>query len=317
MMNPKISLFLLKMKSNIVVQIPCLNEESTIGNVVKEFKKKLPSAKVIVYDNNSEDNSINLAKKNGADVIVVKKRGKGNVVRRMFEDNINAKYFIMIDADNTYDITNIKKNLFIMENESFDMMVAKRVHSDSLAYRKGHVFGNYVFSKFVRIIFGNDITDIFSGFRIFSKRFIKTFPQNSSEFEIEAELTIHALEQKNRVGEFECTYKARPSGSNSKLNTFKDGFKILKLILILIKDEKPLFFFSIFSFLFLFLSLFIGIPIIHEFYLTGLVNRLPSAVLSGLLMVISFLCFFGGLILDVIKKIRYENKRINFLLYKE
>ena len=317
MMNPKISLFLLKMKSNIVVQIPCLNEESTIGNVVKEFKKKLPSAKIIVYDNNSEDNSINLAKKNGADIIVVKKRGKGNVVRRMFEDNINAKYFIMIDADNTYDITNIKKNLFIMENESFDMMVAKRVHSDSLAYRKGHVFGNYVFSKFVRIIFGNDITDIFSGFRIFSKRFIKTFPQNSSEFEIEAELTIHALEQKNRVGEFECTYKARPSGSNSKLNTFKDGFKILKLILILIKDEKPLFFFSIFSFLFLFLSLLIGIPIIHEFYLTGLVNRLPSAVLSGLLMVISFLCFFGGLILDVIKKIRYENKRINFLLYKE
>ena len=317
MMNPKISLFLLKMKSDIVVQIPCLNEESTIGNVVKEFKKKLPSAKIIVYDNNSEDNSINLAKKNGADIIVVKKRGKGNVVRRMFEDNINAKYFIMIDADDTYDITNIKKNLSIMKNESFDMMVAKRVHSDSLAYRKGHVFGNYVFSKFVRIIFGNDITDIFSGFRIFSKRFIKTFPQNSSEFEIEAELTIHALEQKNRVGEFECTYKARPSGSNSKLNTFKDGFKILKLILILIKDEKPLFFFSIFSFLFLFLSLLIGIPIIHEFYLTGLVNRLPSAVLSGLLMVISFLCFFGGLILDVIKKIRYENKRINFLLYKE
>ena len=317
MMNPKISLFLLKMKSNIVVQIPCLNEESTIGNVVKEFKKKLPSAKIIVYDNNSEDNSINLAKKNGADIIVVKKRGKGNVVRRMFEDNINAKYFIMIDADDTYDITNIKKNLSIMKNESFDMMVAKRVHSDSLAYRKGHVFGNYVFSKFVRIIFGNDITDIFSGFRIFSKRFIKTFPQNSSEFEIEAELTIHALEQKNRVGEFECKYHARPSGSSSKLNTYKDGFKILKLILILIKDEKPLFFFSIFSFLFLFLSLFIGIPIIHEFYLTGLVNRLPSAVLSGLLMVISFLCFFGGLILDVIKKIRYENKRINFLLYKE
>ena len=305
------------MSNNVVVQIPCLNEESTIGDVVRDFKQKLPRSRVIVYDNNSNDNSILLAKKNGAEVVVVNKKGKGNVVRRMFEDDLDYNYFIMIDADNTYDISNIKKNLNIMKNENFDMMVAKRIHSDSSAYRKGHVIGNYFFSKFVNIIFGNDVTDIFSGFRIFSKRFIKTFPQTSSEFEIEAELTIHALEQKNRIGEFECKYKSRPSGSLSKLNTYKDGLKILKLILILVKDEKPLLFFSIFSFLFFFLSLYIGIPIIHEFYLTGLVNKLPSAVLSGLLMVISFLFFFGGLILDALKKIRYENKRINFLLYKD
>ena len=305
------------MSNNVVVQIPCLNEESTIGDVVRDFKQKLPRSRVIVYDNNSIDNSILLAKKNGAEVVVVKKKGKGNVVRRMFEDNLDYNYFIMIDADNTYDISNIKKNLNIMKNENFDMMVAKRIHSDSSAYRKGHVIGNYFFSKFVNIIFGNDVTDIFSGFRIFSKRFIKTFPQTSSEFEIEAELTIHALEQKNRIGEFECKYKSRPFGSLSKLNTYKDGLKILKLILILVKDEKPLLFFSIFSFLFFFLSLYIGIPIIHEFYLTGLVNKLPSAVLSGLLMVISFLFVFGGLILDALKKIRYENKRINFLLYKD
>ena len=305
------------MSNNVVVQIPCLNEESTIGDVVRDFKQKLPKSRVIVYDNNSIDNSILLAKKNGAEVVVVNKKGKGNVVRRMFEDNLDYNYFIMIDADNTYDISNIKKNLNIMKNENFDMMVAKRIHSDSSAYRKGHVIGNYFFSKFVNIIFGNDVTDIFSGFRIFSKRFIKTFPQTSSEFEIEAELTIHALEQKNRIGEFECKYKSRPSGSLSKLNTYKDGLKILKLILILVKDEKPLLFFSIFSFLFFFLSLYIGIPIIHEFYLTGLVNKLPSAVLSGLLMVISFLFFFSGLILDALKKIKYENKRINFLLYKD
>ena len=305
------------MSNNVVVQIPCLNEESTIGDVVRDFKQKLPKCRIIVYDNNSIDNSILLAKKNGAEIVVVNKKGKGNVVRRMFEDNLDYNYFVMIDADNTYDISNIKKNLNIMKNENFDMMVAKRIHSDSSAYRKGHVIGNYFFSKFVNIIFGNDVTDIFSGFRIFSKRFIKTFPQTSSEFEIEAELTIHALEQKNRIGEFECKYKSRPSGSLSKLNTYKDGLKILKLILILVKDEKPLLFFSIFSFLFFFLSLYIGIPIIHEFYLTGLVNKLPSAVLSGLLMVISFLFFFGGLILDALKKIRYENKRINFLLYKD
>ena len=305
------------MSNNVVVQIPCLNEESTIGDVVRDFKQKLPRSRVIVYDNNSIDNSILLAKKNGAEVVVVNKKGKGNVVRRMFEDNLDYNYFIMIDADNTYDISNIKKNLKIMKNENFDMMVAKRIHSDSSAYRKGHVIGNYFFSKFVNIIFGNDVTDIFSGFRIFSKRFIKTFPQTSSEFEIEAELTIHALEQKNRIGEFECKYKSRPSGSLSKLNTYKDGLKILKLILILVKDEKPLLFFSIFSFLFFFLSLYIGIPIIHEFYLTGLVNKLPSAILAGLLMVISFLFFFSGLILDALKKIKYENKRINFLLYKD
>jgi hypothetical protein len=305
------------MSNNVVVQIPCLNEESTIGDVVRDFKQKLPKSRIIVYDNNSLDNSILLAKKNGAEIVVVNKKGKGNVVRRMFEDNLDYNYFVMIDADNTYDISNIKKNLNIMKNENFDMMVAKRIHSDSSAYRKGHVIGNYFFSKFVNIIFGNDVTDIFSGFRIFSKRFIKTFPQTSSEFEIEAELTIHALEQKNRIGEFECKYKSRPSGSLSKLNTYKDGLKILKLIFILVKDEKPLLFFSIFSFLFFFLSLYIGIPIIHEFYLTGLVNKLPSAVLSGLLMVISFLFFFGGLILDALKKIRYENKRINFLLYKD
>ena len=305
------------MSNNVVVQIPCLNEESTIGDVVRDFKQKLPKCRIIVYDNNSIDNSILFAKKNGAEVVVVNKKGKGNVVRRMFEDNLDYNYFVMIDADNTYDISNIKKNLNIMKNENLDMMVAKRIHSDSSAYRKGHVIGNYFFSKFVNIIFGNDVTDIFSGFRIFSKRFIKTFPQTSSEFEIEAELTIHALEQKNRIGEFECKYKSRPSGSLSKLNTYKDGLKILKLILILVKDEKPLLFFSIFSFLFFFLSLYIGIPIIHEFYLTGLVDKLPSAVLSGLLMVISFLFFFGGLILDALKKIRYENKRINFLLYKD
>ena len=225
---------------------------------------------------------------------MVKKRGKGNVVRRMFEENTKAEYFIMIDADNTYDISNINKNINLMKKESYEMMVAKRIHSDSHAYRRGHVFGKFFFSKLVNVIFGNDVTDIFSGFRIFTKRFIKTFPQNSSEFEIEAELTIHALEQKHRIGEFECIYKARPLGSLSKLNTYKDGFKILKLIFILIKDEKPLLFFSIFSFLFLFLSLFIGIPIIHDFYLTGLVNRLPSAVLAGLLMVISFLFFLAG-----------------------
>ena len=305
------------MRNKVVVQIPCLNEEKTIGIVVKDIKKKLPSAKIIVYDNDSSDNSITVAKKSGAEIVIEKKRGKGNVVRRMFSDVIDANYFIMIDADNTYDVSQISEALKKMISEKFDMLVAKRIHTDSEAYRRGHIVGNFFFTKFVNFCFGNKISDIFSGFRIFSKRFVKTFPQNSSEFEIEAELTIHALEQKTRVGEFNCKYKARPPGSLSKLNTYKDGFKILRLILIMIKDEKPLLFFSLFSLFFFIFSLSIGLPIIFEFYITGLVERFPSAILSGLLMVISFLSFFCGLILDSIKKIRFENKRLIFILFKD
>ena len=304
------------MKKKITVQIPCLNEEATIGKVISKIKKKIPGANIIVYDNGSSDDSLKIIKKHKVGLVKETKRGKGNVVRRMFLDNSDADFYIMIDADDTYDIENINDAIKRMKDGDYDMMVAKRVHSDPTAYRKGHVFGNKIFSKSVNIIFGNDITDIFSGFRIFSKRFIKTFPQSSKEFEIETELTIHALEQGCKVGEFKCLYNPRPVGSLSKLNTYKDGLKILKLILVLIKDEKPLFFFTILSLSFMCFSLFLGIPIIRDFYISGLVDKLPSAILAGLLSVLSFLCFFSGLILDVIKKIRYENKRMNFLLYK-
>ena len=224
------------------------------------------------------------------------------MVKRMFSDNLDANIYVMLDGDDTYDTSKIKQSIDTFFAEKYDLLVAKRVHSDPSAYRRGHVIGNQMFSRFVNFIFGNDISDIFSGYRIFSKRFIKTFPQNSNEFEVEAELTIHALEQGFKVGEFECLYKARPEGSSSKLSTFRDGIKILRLILILIKDEKPLLFFSILSILFMLLSLLVGVPIVKEFYITGLVERLPSAILAGLFSVISFLSFFCGLILDVMKK---------------
>ena len=305
------------MKKKIVIQIPCLNEESTIGQVIKNLKKDLSNAEIIVYDNSSTDNTIKEAKKYGAKVVLEKKKGKGNVVKRMFSDNLDANIYVMLDGDDTYDTSKIKQSVDTLFTEKYDMLVAKRVHSNPSAYRRGHVIGNQMFSRFVNFIFGNDISDIFSGYRIFSKRFIKTFPQNSKEFEVEAELTIHALEQGFKVGEFECLYKPRPEGSISKLSTFKDGIKILRLILILIKDEKPLFFFSILSIIFMLSSLSVGIPIIKEFYLTGLVERLPSAILAGLFSVISFLSFFCGLILDVMKKIRFENKKMNYLLFKD
>ena len=305
------------MKKKIVIQIPCLNEESTIGKVIKGLKKSLSNIEIIVYDNSSTDNTIKEAKKHGAKVILEKKKGKGNVVKRMFSDNLDANIYVMLDGDDTYDTSKIKQSIDTFHTEKYDMLVAKRVHSNPSAYRRGHVIGNQMFSRFVNFIFGNDISDIFSGYRIFSKRFIKTFPQNSKEFEVEAELTIHALEQGFKVGEFECLYKPRPEGSISKLSTFKDGIKILRLILILIKDEKPLLFFSILSIFFMLSSLSVGIPIIKEFYLTGLVERLPSAILAGLFSVISFLSFFCGLILDVMKKIRFENKKMNYLLFKD
>ena len=305
------------MKKKIVIQIPCLNEESTIGKVIKDLKKELSNPEIIVYDNSSTDNTVKEAKKFGAKVVLEKKKGKGNVVKRMFSDNLDANIYVMLDGDDTYDTSKIKESIETLSKEKYDMLVAKRIHSDPSAYRRGHVIGNQIFSRFVNYIFGNDISDIFSGYRVFSKRFIKTFPQNSSEFEVEAELTIHALEQGFKVGEFECLYKPRPEGSMSKLSTFKDGMKILSLILILIKDEKPLLFFSILSIVFMILSLAVGIPIIKEYYITGLVERLPSAILAGLFSVLSFLSFFCGLILDVMKKIRFENKKMNYLLFKE
>ena len=302
---------------DVVIQIPCLNEETCIGSVIKKINKQLPKSKIIVYDNDSIDRSVSVSKKNGAEVRHVKKKGKGNVVRQMFSDEIEAKYFVMVDGDDTYDVSKIYEVLLVMDKYNYDMMVGKRIHKDSSAYRKGHVIGNRFFSNFVNFFFGKDITDIFSGFRVFSKRFVKTFPLNSKEFEIEAELTIHSLEQRLAVSEFDCIYSSRMEGSYSKLSTFKDGVKILKLILILIKDEKPLLFFSLMSLIFLFLSLIIGVPVIRDFYLTGLVLKMPSAILAGFLMILSFLSFFSGLILDIIKKVRSENKRMNFLLFRD
>jgi len=305
------------MKKKIVILIPCLNEELTIGSVISEFRKKIPGSDIYVYDNNSDDDSEKIAKKNGAKVIKILNRGKGNVVRRMFSDQIEGEFFILIDGDNTYDIKEVNNMIKMMSEENLDMLVGSRKHNKSSAYRAGHIFGNLFFSKLVGIIFGNKIVDLFSGFRVFSKRFIKTFPLNSRGFEIEAELTIHALEQRFSIAEYECLYNPRKEGSSSKLSTFKDGIKILKLILVLIKDERPLMFFSTLGLFFVFLSLYVGVPIILEFYDTGLVERLPSAILSGFIMVLGFLSFFSGLVLDVIKKMRFENKRLNYLLFKD
>ena len=300
----------------IVCLIPCLNEEQTLVKVINDLNKYLSKPEIHVFDNNSKDNSLSLAKQNGAIVHSVSDLGKGNVVRRMFAD-VSGDVFVMVDADDTYELKNLDSMIKKLLNENLDMIVGKRISSTVNAYRPGHKLGNRIFSKLVKLIFGDVIDDLFSGLRIFSKRFVKSFPGHSSGFEIETELTIHALEQRLPVAEVDCNYKARPKGSVSKLNTFKDGFRILNVILILIKDEKPLLFFSILSFSFIFLSLFLGIPVILEYLETGLVDRLPTAILSGLNMIIAFLSFFSGLILDVIKKSRHERKRFNYVMIKK
>ena len=303
------------MNKKIIVLIPSLNEEKTVGSVIKEFKKILPSANIHVFDNNSHDKTKLIAKKLGVIVHNVKEKGKGNVVRRMFAD-VEGDIYIMIDADNTYLINNINKMIKFFLEEQLDMLVAKRVSVEKKAYRFGHIFGNKIFSKLVKLIFGSQIDDLFSGFRIFSKRFVKSFPGNSKGFEIETELTIHALEQRLPMGEMLCEYKSRPIGSFSKLSTLKDGLRILNVILVLIKDERPLFFFSILSLFFIIFSLIVGIPVIISFLQTGLVEKIPSAILAAINMVIGFICFFSGLILDVIKKMRQENKRLTYLNIK-
>ena len=300
----------------IVVLIPCLNEEKTISNVILDFKKKIPGSTIHVFDNSSSDNSKKIAQDAGAIIHNIEYKGKGNVVRRMFAD-VDGDIFIMIDADDTYDTKNINKMINTLLSNDLDMLVARRNSVEEKAYRFGHILGNKLFSYLVKIIFGNQIDDLFSGFRIFTRRFIKSFPGNSHGFEIETELTIHALEQRLAVGEMDCNYKSRPSGSSSKLNTIQDGFKILKVILVLIKDERPLFFFSSFALFFFLFSLILGIPIIFSFMETGLVAKMPSAILAAVNMVIAFLSFFSGLILDVIKKSRHERKRLNYLTMKK
>jgi len=305
------------MKNKVVIFIPCLNEQATIGNVIKRIKKLVPRALVVVYDNNSTDDTEKIAKSNQAKIRKVYEKGKGNVVKKMFSDNYDANCYVMVDGDDTYDVSKINQMIDHILHDKFDMVIGKRIHLNSDAYRRGHLMGNKIFTSFVNLFFGKKVSDIFSGYRAFSKKFIKTFPVYSKEFEIEAELTIHALEQRHSIKEVNCDYNSRPDGSFSKLSTYSDGIKILKLIIMLIKDEKPLLFFSFLSLLFFICSISIGANVVHEYYLTGLVEKLPSAILAGFLMIISVLSFFSGLLLDVIKKIRFENKQVNYQLFKD
>ncbi|PYD82845.1 glycosyl transferase family 2 [Komagataeibacter oboediens] len=297
---------------SVVVLIPCYNEETTVFQVVSDFRKYLPDAVVYVYDNNSTDNTVRRALDAGAIVRRESMPGKGNVVRRMFAD-IDADFYILVDGDATYDASAAPEMLALASSNGLDMVNGARVSTATTAYRPGHVLGNKIFTLLVRSVFGKRISDILSGYRVFSRRFVKSFPALSSGFETETEFSIHALDLRMPIGEIRTRYFERPTGSQSKLNTWKDGFRIMALIFNLIKLERPLVFFSTVAVVLLCLSLMAGMPVIIGWLHTGLVPRLPTALLATGFIILSALSFTCGLILDVVYLARTEAKRLAYL----
>jgi len=296
----------------IAVLIPCYNEAVTIGKVVQDFKQSVPNAAVYVYDNNSSDETIAVAKRAGAIVRSEKMQGKGNVVRRMFSD-VEADCYLLVDGDDTYDATYAPALIDELVESQLDMLNASRKSTTEAVYRPGHAFGNRLITGMVSSLFGNKFQDMLSGYRVFSRRFVKSFPALSSGFEIETELTVHALELQMPVGEFSVPYYERPENSISKLHTYRDGARIMRTIGQLLKQERPFQLFMAFGIGFFLASLVLGWPIVTEFIDTGLVPRLPTAVLASALMILSFLSGSCGLILDTVTRGRREMKRLHYL----
>lgn len=301
----------------IAVLIPCYNEEAAIQDVIESFKEALPHSSIYIYDNNSTDNTIAVAKACGAIVYTEKIQGKGAVVRRMFAD-IEADIYIMADGDGTYDAASAPHMVNKLSDENLDMLVGTRLSTrDDDQFPLGHHFGNRLFTKVVGMFFGQSFGDILSGYRIFSRRFVKTFPAMSDNFEIETELTIHALEMKLACEDYETPYYARAIGTESKLSTFTDGYKILKTIIYLLKELKPFLFFGVISFILCCLSLGLAWPLAVTYIETGLVPRFPTAILSTGIMLMSFLSLSIGVILDSVRLSRWEMKRLHYLALKK
>ncbi|WP_428378187.1 glycosyltransferase family 2 protein [Lichenicoccus sp.] len=296
----------------VAVLIPCYNEEVTISKVVRDFRASLPEATIYVYDNNSSDGTQAAARVAGAVVRREMMQGKGNVVRRMFAD-IDADAYVLVDGDDTYDSADAVRMLHMLADDQLDMVTGARVTDIKAAYRPGHRLGNVILTGMVRQIFGNRVSDMLSGYRVFSRRFVKTFPALASGFETETEFTVHALELGMPVDELSTAYRDRPAGSASKLRTYTDGIRILHTIVTLVKEERPLQFFSIIGAIMLILGLLLGTSVILQFLQTGLVPRLPTAVLASALVMLSFLSLVCGLILDSTARGRKEFKRLAYL----
>ncbi|MEE8342325.1 MAG: glycosyltransferase [Gammaproteobacteria bacterium] len=302
-----------KRNPRIALIVPCYNEEAVIARVINDFQKAISSVDVFVFNNNSTDRTAEVALAAGARVVNVDLKGKGNVVRRMFAD-VEADIYIMVDGDATYDAKSAPSLLDKIICENLDMVVGCRVDQGVDAnYRGGHRFGNRLLTGSVRLIFGGQFTDMLSGYRAFSRRYVKSFPALATGFEIETELTVHALELRMPYGEVKTPYGARPEGSESKLSTYRDGFRILKIIMRLYMAERPLQFFSILGALLAGASIAFAVPIFLEYFATGLVPRLPTAVLTTGLMLSALLAFVCGLLLDTVTRGRHEVRRLAYL----
>ncbi len=295
----------------IAAIIPCYNEELTIKQVICDIQKYCPKCEIYVFDNNSSDNSYNIAKETGAIVNKVSYQGKGEVVRRAFAD-IDSDIYIMVDADMQYDLSEINNFINYFTENKLDMLNISREVVDETVHRKGHSFGNMMLTGFANFLFGKKFNDMLSGYRIFSKRLVKSFPANSRGFEIETELTIYALQMRLPIDEVSAKYIKRPEGSHSKLNTFKDGFRILFTIIYLLITEKPLLFFNTISLIFLGIGLFLGIGITIEYFETLKVERFPTAILTICLIILSALSFSIGLLMKAISKVLSENRRFKY-----
>lgn len=298
----------------VAVLIPCFNEEVAIAAVVRDFRAALPQARIYVYDNNSTDRSIEAARAAGAIVERETRQGKGHVVRRMFAD-VEADIYVLVDGDATYHAPSAPAMVQRLAAERLDMVVAARRDREEAAYRPGHRTGNRMLTGFVASMFGRQVTDLLSGYRAFSRRFVKSFPVLSGGFEIETELTVHALQLEMPMTEIDAPYVARPPGSASKLNTWRDGLRILATVLKLYRSERPLPFFSVVGVLLAALSIVLAVPILATYLNEGLVPRLPTAVLSSAIMILAFLSFSCGLVLDTVTRGRREMKLLSYLSY--
>lgn len=305
--------------SKIAVLIPCYNEEQTIEKVIKDFKKELPEADIYVYDNNSKDKTAEIAKNNGAIVVHEYKQGKGNVVRSMFRD-IEADIYIMADGDDTYPAEEVHKLIEPIINGQADMAIGDRLTNGT--YKKEnkrhfHEFGNKLVKRAINVAFKTDLKDIMTGYRAFNKLFVKTMPVLSPKFEIETEMSLHALDKKFIIKEIPIVYRDRPEGSMSKLNTVSDGIKVLKTIIKMFKDFKPRQFFWIISLIFVITGLVIGLPVIVEYAKTSYVTKVPSAILATGVMIFAMIIAQCGVILDTVVKQHKENYELNILRYTQ
>lgn len=296
----------------IAVLVPCYNEEAAVATVVADFRKALPRAEIYVYDNNSRDNTAAVAREAGAIVRSERRQGKGHVVRRMFAD-VEADIYVLVDGDATYDAPSAQRMIDKLLEEHLDMVVGLRIDQSQAAYRLGHRTGNRMLTGFLSSTFGHAFKDILSGYRVFSRRFVKSFPVLSDGFEIETELAVYALELSLPVAEVETPYFARPEGSFSKLNTWRDGFRILGTMLKLYRSERPLRFFTVIGILLALAAITLAIPIVVTFIETGLVPRLPTAVLSMGLTIMAMLSVSSGLVLDTVTRGRREMKMLAYL----